>query len=237
MTDVSFVLRDIDKKVTDAFTWAFIGGGKYPTLDPKEYPFEVSCGDFIADDFKATLTKCDAVVAAGNSYGYMDGGLDYKYQQWWGNLQAVVQDTIKQIYSGDLIVGEAAIIDMSVVPMPTTSVTISRPRWLIYAPTMRVPGDVSASPNAYLAFRGVLNALEFHNRSIQDESLMIKRVACPGLCTAVGGMPAVRCALQMKTAYDAVIHSRGEVYKVYSDPSLQAARMNEVMLHTIKHPF
>ena len=42
-----------------------------------------------------------------------------------------------------------------------------------------------------------------HNVSNLDDP--IKRVLCPGLGTAVGRMPYLRCAVQMKTAFDAVI--------------------------------
>ena len=42
-----------------------------------------------------------------------------------------------------------------------------------------------------------------HNSANPDD--IIERVLCPGLGTAVGRMPYLRCAVQMKTAFDAVI--------------------------------
>ena len=42
-----------------------------------------------------------------------------------------------------------------------------------------------------------------HNSANPDD--VIERVLCPGLGTAVGRMPYLRCAMQMRTAFDAVI--------------------------------
>ena len=43
-----------------------------------------------------------------------------------------------------------------------------------------------------------------HNNSHPED--MILTVLCPGLGTAVGRMPFLKCAVQMRTAYDVVIH-------------------------------
>ncbi len=47
-------------------------------------------------------------------------------------------------------------------------------------------------------------AVREHNRCHPDK--LISSVLCPGLGTAVGRMPFMRCAHQMRTAYNAVIH-------------------------------
>jgi O-acetyl-ADP-ribose deacetylase (regulator of RNase III) len=73
-------------------------------------------------------------------------------------------------------------------------------RWpiLVFAPTMRVPDDVSRTTNAYVAFRAILLAVVRHNAS---GAKAIRSLLCPGLCTGVGAMPARRCAAQMRIAY------------------------------------
>ena len=100
-------------------------------------------------------------------------------------------------------------------------------RYLISAPTMRIPTNVSKTVNAYLAFRAILRegetilvykplsmpiyinrvtllaAVRAHNAAHPDDP--IKTVLCPGLGTAVGRMPHLKCAVQMRTAFDAVI--------------------------------
>ena len=42
-----------------------------------------------------------------------------------------------------------------------------------------------------------------HNTANPSDA--IERVLCPGLGTAVGRMPYLRCAVQMRTAFDAVV--------------------------------
>ena len=96
---------------------------------------------------------------------------------------------------------------------------------------MRIPTNVSKTANAYLAFRAVLReglfvinsyflSCYFHFTSgyvliffiaVQQHNELnpadpIRSILCPGLGTAVGRMPYLRCAVQMKTAFDAVIH-------------------------------
>ena len=47
-------------------------------------------------------------------------------------------------------------------------------------------------------------AVYHHNEMNPDD--LIKTVLCPGLGTAVGRMPYLKCAVQMRTAFDAVVH-------------------------------
>ncbi|MCO4746768.1 MAG: macro domain-containing protein [Proteobacteria bacterium] len=135
---------------------------------------------------------CDAIVSPANSFGFMDGGIDLVYSRHFGwDLSERLQQKIQADFHGELLVGLA-----TVVPTENTAIP-----WLISAPTMRVPLDVSGSANAYLAFRAALLAAEAHNGSGADA---IETVLCPGLATAVGRMPAARCAYQMHAALLAV---------------------------------
>nr|XP_054752868.1 uncharacterized protein LOC129258656 [Lytechinus pictus] len=87
-------------------------------------------------------------------------------------------------------------------------------KYLISAPTMRVPMDVSDSINAYLAFRAVILAVQKHNANSSKTGLLpISSVLCPGLATNVGMMPPKKCAKQMKCAY--------EIYELKEDLYLQ----------------
>jgi O-acetyl-ADP-ribose deacetylase (regulator of RNase III) len=70
--------------------------------------------------------------------------------------------------------------------------------FLISAPTMRVPMDVSETVNAYLAFRAAIRAVQGHNQSDEPK---IETILCPGLCTAVGRMSPAASARQMHYAY------------------------------------
>ncbi|MDF1662906.1 MAG: Appr-1-p processing protein, partial [Planctomycetota bacterium] len=74
---------------------------------------------------------CDAVVSPANSFGFMDGGIDRLYTQQYGaGVQADLQDLIKTVHHGELLVGHAEI-----VPIPANNYA----RFLISAPTMRIP--------------------------------------------------------------------------------------------------
>ena len=61
-------------------------------------------------------------------------------------------------------------------------------KFLISAPTMRVPADVSSTCNAYLAFRGIILAgnktITVRQRS--DEGYVFSRV-CPSVILSRGG--------------------------------------------------
>ncbi|CAI8049175.1 hypothetical protein GBAR_LOCUS27071 [Geodia barretti] len=108
--------------------------------------------------------------------------------------------------------------DFSKTPL-SESVNEGRPiHHLVSAPTMRIPTNISTTVNSYLAFRAVLRSvLEYQSSGASSED-KIHRVLCPGLGTAVGRMPYSRSAIQMRTAYDAVMY--GNVEAINSPSSL-----------------
>lgn len=137
-----------------------------------------------------------ALVVPANSFGYTDGGADLAISReifdW--QLQERLRAIIDRQHAGELLVGQALII----------ATGSQRLKYVIVAPTMRVPGDVSNSVNAYLAMRGILLTVEAHNREARLEDERIASVATPGLGTGVGKMPPERAAFQMYTAYRSV---------------------------------
>ncbi|MFT5680023.1 MAG: O-acetyl-ADP-ribose deacetylase (regulator of RNase III) [Myxococcota bacterium] len=168
---VQYHLRDINPEMVDAWR----------TQLGREDAFTISSGDIFA-------VSADAIVSPANSFGFMDGGIDRIYSEFFGwSLPARLQEHLWEHCGGELPIGNAVIV-------PTGHETI---RWLICAPTMRVPGDVSQTVNAYLAFRAVLRAVDAFNAAGDR----IRSVLCPGLGTAVGRMPAARCAYQMHAAW------------------------------------
>ena len=74
--------------------------------------------------------------------------------------------------------------------------------YLIVAPTMRVPGNVSQSANAYLAMRALLVAVSNHN-AVNAEK--IHHLAIPSLCTGIGAMCAKESARQMRAGFDNIV--------------------------------
>lgn len=139
--------------------------------------------------------RADAMVSPANSFGFMDGGLDLLITQRFGwSLEQRVRDRILSAHDGELLVGEALVVETEDPEVP----------WLISAPTMRVPMRVDQTVNAFLAFRAVLRVLRRHPA--------IEHVLCPGLGTGEGRMPADRCARQMRRAWDAIVE--GEVVRL-----------------------
>jgi len=133
--------------------------------------------------------QADAIVSPANSFGYMDGGLDLKYSQHFGwELEDKLRAVLEEQYFGEIPVGQSIIIKID-------NDTV---KYLICAPTMRVPMNVANTANAYLAFKGILQAVQVFNKKYPNS---IQSIVCPGLATGEGKMPAERCALQMREAY------------------------------------
>jgi O-acetyl-ADP-ribose deacetylase (regulator of RNase III) len=123
--------------------------------------------------------SCDAIVSPANSFGDMSGGIDKAIDDFHqGEAQRRIRAAIADRFLGELPVGAALIVE---VPSP-------RLRRVIAAPTMRVPGSIVGSINAYLAMRAVLVAVLQDNGGTDRP---IRSVAVPGLhrSTQIGSCP------------------------------------------------
>ena len=138
-------------------------------------------------------TDGPALVCPANSFGDMGGGLDKIIDDYFeGAAQRALMTTIRQQFYGELPVGMALMLPMQ----------HRRFRYLVAAPTMRIPGGIEGSINAYLAMRAVLVAVLRHNQSSEPA---IDNVAIAGLGTGVGGLAATEAAEQMRVAYDNIL--------------------------------
>lgn len=178
----------------------------------KEEDVFVSCGDIFDD---GPHMEVDAIVSPANSFGFMDGGIDYVYSEFFGwDVSEKLRKQIQTFHSGELLVGNVEIVRMDgLIP------------FLISAPTMRVPQDVSETVNAYLAFKAVLKYVGVRQYSSPDfvnAPAAYKSILCPGLGTAIGKMPYDRCAFQMHEAY--------KEYKNY-----QHVRVYDILGDAYKH--
>ncbi|PYE53926.1 macro domain-containing protein [Deinococcus yavapaiensis] len=170
-------LRDRDADVVDAWRTHF---HRLPSVD-------VSHGDIFD-------VSADAIVSPANSFGFMDGGIDLAYTGHFGwDLQDRLRDELRRSHVGELPVGQALVLETFDAHLP----------YLVSAPTMRVPGNVAESVNAYLAFRAALLAVRAFNAANAERP--ITSVLSPGLCTAIGRMPPDRSARQMAAAYAVVM--------------------------------
>ena len=128
----------------------------------------------------------DALVTASNSFGDMGGGVDRAIDlACKGEAQQTVQNLIRSECLGELPVGQALLVPVA-------------ERRLIVAPTMRIPGSISGTINAYLAFRAAFVLIAKHNEASPTPILS---VAVPGLGCGVGGLSPEETAQQMEAAY------------------------------------
>lgn len=147
------------------------------------------CGDldFVSYSTNIFESGCEAVVSPSNSFGFFDGGLDFLYSEYFGwDLGPRVQKKIKAEFDGELLVGQALVVETNHKKIP----------YLISAPTMRVPVVLPRNTvNPYLAAKAALICARKHE---------IESVAFPGLGTGVGEVPPEKCALQVRQAIDDV---------------------------------
>jgi O-acetyl-ADP-ribose deacetylase (regulator of RNase III) len=110
----------------------------------------------------------DAVVSPANSFGFMDGGVDWAYLQFFGaELQTRVQTIIRLQRFQELLVGDAIVV-------PTYNEAI---HFLIVAPTMRVPKIIGDPADVMLATRAAIRmALNFR----------FEHIVMPGMGTGCG---------------------------------------------------
>lgn len=130
--------------------------------------------------------KADCMITAGNSFGMMDGGIDGHVNYFFDYIQTDVQKAIKEKWAGECPVGASVI-----VPVDHTKNAMGC-HYLCYSPTMRTPGIVSKTINAYLATRGALVECS----KIPD----ISEIIMPMVCLGVGRMDPGTILHQIKLA-------------------------------------
>ena len=124
------------------------------------------------------------VVSPGNSYGYMDGGIDWDYIQYFGEaLQVSVQEAISHLPEGKLPVGQSLLVGTGHARIP----------FLIAAPTMEMPMPIRKN-NCYHAMRALLYRIGAAPGNLDH-------VYCPGLGTGVGHVSPEDAADEMAHAY------------------------------------
>lgn len=127
----------------------------------------------------------DAVVSPANSFGFMDGGVDWAYLQFFGtDLQTRVQMVIRLQKFQELLVGSAVVV-------PTYHEAI---RFVIVAPTMRVPKIITDPGDVMLAARAAIRvALDFR----------FDHIVMPGMGTGCGQVQPDIAARAMRAGIEA----------------------------------
>jgi O-acetyl-ADP-ribose deacetylase (regulator of RNase III) len=181
---MKLILTAVEKSLADAWT-KFCGDLDFVTVH------QGSIFDVV----------CDAVVSPANSFGFMDGGIDALYMNYFGSdIQMRVRQQIFEHHHGELLVGQADVVETGNDKIP----------FLITAPTMRVPMNLSDSVNPYLAARAIFLLITYGTFSSgtfagQKISEHVNTIAFPGLATGVGKVGFNTCAHQVRAAINDIL--------------------------------
>lgn len=140
------------------------------------------------------LPVYDCLVIPGNSFGFLEGGLEADVVRYFGEaLRKRVRQRIGDEFLGEQPVGTSLVVETCHPQHP----------YIAHTPVMRVPMPVSRGDNAYTAMWAALLAIRRHNDRIERgaEGRSIERLVCPAFCTGAGRMPAAESARQMALAY------------------------------------
>lgn len=146
-----------------------------------EFDFvEIREGDILSE-------PVDVLVSPANSFGFMDGGIDLHYRNFFGKeLEQRVKDEIIKYHYGELMIGAKC----------TIPIMHSDFQWLLVVPTMRTPTILRPSdPNIYYAAKAIARFAIGHQKEEHDI-----KISVPGLGTGVGKMPPDICAQHVKLA-------------------------------------
>lgn len=204
LKNITFHLCDLNNDLIEMWTLYFGGMANFKIYNCDIFSVPVS------------TDTINAIVSPSNSFGDLQGGIDLIYFKKFGyKLEERLQQTIIEQKNGELIIGDALILEMN---------KFYNYQYFISAPTMRVPMCIDKSVNAYLAFRGTL--IEIIKFNTMNESYKIQHVVCPGLGTGIGKIPSELCAKQMFQAYDIMINP--SVYLDLAKNSCEQVLMTEI---------
>lgn len=203
---LEFIILDPSGKVIDGFHDHIAGLEDYHTFTHSYATFE--------DVFKHV--KVDCIIAPGNSYGHMTGGLDKAIVDALGLwLQRSVLYQIHTSYLGELSVGQAMVV--------------RQPNWVpkdhptvIYAPTMRVPMELPQDNDvpyrAMLASLQKIDRINTHVKSSGGNST-IQSVLVPLFGAGTGGMNPYEVLRQIVLAIGRYTH-RPTIRDLFKDGTL-----------------
>lgn len=176
---MKITIFDINQSVIDACNLLF-----------QNSDFDVEC---VVKSFSEI--KADYVVTAGNSHGWMSGGIDLAVRNCLGpQIEEAVQDEIKWSWNNFLPVGKLITVPFRQIHADEDPENVQH---LIYAPTMEEPGTRINKEDIYLVACKILRFMLTKPG---------KSVAICGLGTATGGISPMKFADAIYKAYEDVIY-------------------------------
>jgi O-acetyl-ADP-ribose deacetylase (regulator of RNase III) len=132
-------------------------------------------------------TPADAFLLPGNSFGFLDTGLELEVAETSGiETQDELRRRIGEEHDGELLVGQALVLRLSGLTRP-----------MVYAPVWRTPRKLTGTVNVFLAVRGALLALQR-----DPESSRVASLALPALGIDPGELDPRISARQIRYAYE-----------------------------------
>ena len=161
--------------------------------------------------------EADTFVSPANSFGFMDGGIDWAYTQKYGEqLEERLRMHINFGRDGELLVGQAALQRIG-----------ESNTFIIAAPTMRVPMILPADTiNPYLAAKAALRIVVEHDFT----------AAFPGLGTGVGRVSPDNCARQMRYAIEEVVLGKRYVPASIAEAMIRHCEIAGVPYYNMQQP-
>lgn len=151
--------------------------------------------------------ETDAVVSPANSFGFMDGGVDWRITQFLGpSIQEILQAWLRSQPIPELPVGMAVSIDTE------------HPVWkyVIAAPTMRVPRLITDPRDIYIAARAA---------TVTAKNLGLDSLTFPGMGTGCGNIAPMVAAKMM---YEGILHA-------FDPPPFPETIREAVVNHQVVH--
>ena len=169
-------------------------------LDKKEECIQHLCKLFsssknvtcVADDINNIQLSNSVFVSPANSLLFMDGGIDFVYsRKMFPGVEKKVRQRLVEL-------NIKTSLGRNYLPIGSALIVKAAPQsWLISAPTMFLPHDVSKTRNSYYAFMSSLCLFKKFKSVVPS----IETLVCPSLCTGWGRMTYEEAAKQMYEAF------------------------------------
>ncbi|CAG8558832.1 9599_t:CDS:2 [Ambispora leptoticha] len=148
--------------------------------------------------------SAECIVSPANSFGLMDGGLDYYISEYYGGVNSlipVVQSAIQEDWCGEQNVGTCLLVDVDELAQKVKGSVKDRknvPRYIAHCPTMRTPKALYGGDDiVYRCTWALLTSIRKHNATLRRPEDRINNVICAGFGTGVGEFPEEGCVKQM----------------------------------------
>lgn len=147
---------------------------------------EVAVHNIDIETFLDENEGIDAIVTTGNSFGIMDGGLDFFVRRYYMNkgvdIERLVREDIEYEYNGEQPIGTAMVVN------PYEQLPV-----LIYSSTMRYPMKLNNFTHIRDCIR--LSMFEAYNA-------FSKNIIMPSFGAGTGLVNYAVCAMYLKQGYD-----------------------------------